>query len=119
MINVVTPDLMDAVITGARELPHGESELELSGEPTLPSARVKPPRLARTPASLECALLKIVEEPPPPPVLASTPSPPPSLAVPVGLGAAAGAVGYVAAGAQGGFWGALGGLVVGLLARRS
>lgn len=61
VINVVTPELMDAVITGARELPHGVSELELSGEPTLPSLKVKPPRLARTPVSLECSLLKIVE----------------------------------------------------------
>lgn len=60
----------------------------------------------------------LVEEPPPlkPPVLASASAP--SLAVPVGLGAAAGAVGWVAAGAQGGFWGALGGLVVGWIASR-
>ena len=36
-------------------------ELELSGEPSLASARVKPPRLARSPVSLECTLLKIVE----------------------------------------------------------
>lgn len=61
VINVVTPELMDAVITGARDLPHGVSELELSKEPTRPSTRVKPPRLARAPVSLECALLKIVE----------------------------------------------------------
>lgn len=61
VINVVVPELMDAVITGARELPHGVSELELSGEATLPSTRVKPPRLARSPVSLECALLRIVE----------------------------------------------------------
>ena len=61
VINVVTPELMDAVIVGARELPRGVSELELSKEPTLPSARVKPPRLARSPVSLECQLLKILE----------------------------------------------------------
>lgn len=61
VINTVTPELMDAVIVGARELPRGVSELDLSKEPTLPSSRVKPPRLARSPVSLECALLKIVE----------------------------------------------------------
>lgn len=61
VINTVTPELMDAVITGARELPHGVSELDLSGEPTRPSVRVKPPRLERSPVSLECALLKIIE----------------------------------------------------------
>ena len=61
VVNVVVPELMDAVIVGARELPHDVSELDLSGEPTLPSTRVKPPRLARAPVQIECALLKIVE----------------------------------------------------------
>jgi flavin reductase (DIM6/NTAB) family NADH-FMN oxidoreductase RutF len=61
VVNVVVPDLMDAVITGARELPHGVSELDLSEEPTLPSVRVKPPRLARSPVQMECTLLRIVE----------------------------------------------------------
>lgn len=61
VVNVVVPELMDAVIVGARELPHGVSELELSKEPTLPSVKVKPPRLANSPVQLECALLKIVE----------------------------------------------------------
>ena len=61
VINVVTPELMDAVIIGARELPHGESELDLSGEASLPSVRVKPPRLARSPVQMECSLLRIVE----------------------------------------------------------
>jgi flavin reductase (DIM6/NTAB) family NADH-FMN oxidoreductase RutF len=61
VVNVVVPELMDAVIVGSRELPHGVSELELSKEPTLPSLKVKPPRLANSPVQLECALLKIVE----------------------------------------------------------
>jgi len=61
VVNVVVPELMDAVIVGARELPHGVSELDLSKEPTLPSVKVKPPRLANSPVQLECSLLKIVE----------------------------------------------------------
>jgi flavin reductase (DIM6/NTAB) family NADH-FMN oxidoreductase RutF len=61
VVNVVVPDLMDAVIVGARELPHGVSELEMSKLPTLPSVRVKPPRLADSPVQMECTLLKIVE----------------------------------------------------------
>jgi flavin reductase (DIM6/NTAB) family NADH-FMN oxidoreductase RutF len=61
VVNVVVPDLMDAVIIGARELPPDVSELELSKEATLPSARVKPPRLAASPVQLECTRLKIVE----------------------------------------------------------
>jgi len=61
VINVVVPELMDAVIIGARELPHGVSELDLSGLKTLPSTKVKPPRLADSPINLECSLLRIVE----------------------------------------------------------
>jgi flavin reductase (DIM6/NTAB) family NADH-FMN oxidoreductase RutF len=61
VVNVVVPELMDAVITGAKELPHNVSELELSKQPTLPSVRVKPPRLANSPIHLECTLLKVVE----------------------------------------------------------
>ncbi|HLF93158.1 MAG TPA: flavin reductase family protein [Planctomycetota bacterium] len=61
VVNVVVPDLMDAVITGAKELPHNVSELELSKEPTLPSVKVKPPRLVNSPVQMECTLLRIVE----------------------------------------------------------
>ena len=61
VINVVVPELMDAVIIGARELPHGVSELELSGLKTLPSTKVKPPRLEASPINLERTLLRIVE----------------------------------------------------------
>lgn len=61
VVNVVVPELMDGVIVGARELPHNVSELDLSGLRTLPSARVKPPRLADSPVNLECTLLKVVE----------------------------------------------------------
>jgi flavin reductase (DIM6/NTAB) family NADH-FMN oxidoreductase RutF len=61
VVNVVTPALMDSVILAARELPHGESELDLSKEPTSPSERVKPTRLARSPIAMECSVLKIVE----------------------------------------------------------
>jgi len=61
VINIVVPELMDAVIVGAKELPHNVSELELAGLRTLPSSRVKPPRLADSPIQMECRLLKIVE----------------------------------------------------------
>jgi flavin reductase (DIM6/NTAB) family NADH-FMN oxidoreductase RutF len=61
VVNVVVPELMDAVIIGARELPHNVSELDLAGLSTLPSTKVKPPRLAASPINLECNLLKIVE----------------------------------------------------------
>jgi len=61
VINVVVPELMDAVIIGARELPHNVSELDLAKLSTRPSTKVKPPRLEASPINLECTLLKIVE----------------------------------------------------------
>ena len=61
VVNVVVPEIMDAVIIGARELPHNVSELDLSGLRTLPSLKVKPPRLEASPIHLECTLLRIVE----------------------------------------------------------
>jgi len=61
VVNVVVPELMDAVIIGARELPHDVSELDLAKLATLPSVRVKPPRIAASPVQMECTLLKIVE----------------------------------------------------------
>jgi len=61
VVNIVVPELMDAVITGARDLPHNVSELDLAGLRTLPSVKVKPPRVADSPVQLECTLLKIVE----------------------------------------------------------
>ena len=61
VVNVVVPELMDGVITGAKELPHNVSELELAKLRTAPSLRVKPPRLADSPINLECTLLRIIE----------------------------------------------------------
>lgn len=61
VINAVVQELMDAVILGAKELPHNVSELELSGLKTVPSVKVRPPRLSDSPVNLECTLLRIVE----------------------------------------------------------
>ncbi len=61
VVNVVVPELMDGVIAAAKELPHNVSELDLSGLKSLPSTRVKPPRLAGSPVALECTRLQIVE----------------------------------------------------------
>ncbi len=63
VVNAVVPELMDAVIIGARELPHNVSELELAKLRTEPSARVAPPRLAGSPIHLECRLERVVEVP--------------------------------------------------------
>ncbi len=61
VVNVVVPDLMDAVIIGAKDHPPEVSELELSKLPSVPSKRVKPPRLWDSPISMECSLYKLVD----------------------------------------------------------
>jgi flavin reductase (DIM6/NTAB) family NADH-FMN oxidoreductase RutF len=61
VVNAVVPELMDAVITSARELPREASELDLTRLARLPSKLVKPPRLADTPVALECRVLRILE----------------------------------------------------------
>lgn len=43
------------------ELPYGQSEIDTYGVPTVAAARVRPPRVARSPAHLECVLDRIVE----------------------------------------------------------
>jgi flavin reductase (DIM6/NTAB) family NADH-FMN oxidoreductase RutF len=48
-------------IAGASEpLPYGESEFELVGLATTPSARVRPARVARAPWAFECETLQVV-----------------------------------------------------------
>jgi flavin reductase (DIM6/NTAB) family NADH-FMN oxidoreductase RutF len=61
VINGVVPELMDGVIVGAKELPHNVSELDLSKLRSVPSLRVKPPRLADSPINLECTLMRIID----------------------------------------------------------
>jgi flavin reductase (DIM6/NTAB) family NADH-FMN oxidoreductase RutF len=45
----------------AIEFDYGVNELEQAGLTTLPSARVKPPRIAESPVALECDLMQIVD----------------------------------------------------------
>jgi flavin reductase (DIM6/NTAB) family NADH-FMN oxidoreductase RutF len=45
----------------AVELPHDVDELEQAGLTTLPSTKVKPPRIAESPVALECERLMIVD----------------------------------------------------------
>jgi flavin reductase (DIM6/NTAB) family NADH-FMN oxidoreductase RutF len=43
------------------EWPHGVNEIEQAGFTTLPSVKVRPPRIAQCPVQLECRLERIVE----------------------------------------------------------
>jgi flavin reductase (DIM6/NTAB) family NADH-FMN oxidoreductase RutF len=54
VVNVVTEELAEKMNTCAVDFPKGVSEVEVAGLRTEPSSLVKVPRLADSPASLEC-----------------------------------------------------------------
>lgn len=54
VVNLVDEPIAEAMNKCAASLPYGENELEHSGLHALPSSVVKPPRIAESPASLEC-----------------------------------------------------------------
>jgi len=60
VLNAAVETLAEKVSLSSKELPYGDSEVELTGLTLLPSLKVKPPRLAETPVTLECKLLQIV-----------------------------------------------------------
>lgn len=54
VVNLVDESVAEAMNQTAATLPYGESEIARAGLSTLPSSVVKPPRIAESPASLEC-----------------------------------------------------------------
>ncbi len=54
VVNLVDETLAEAMNQTAAALSYGESELGRAGVTTLPSSVVAPPRIAESPASLEC-----------------------------------------------------------------
>jgi flavin reductase (DIM6/NTAB) family NADH-FMN oxidoreductase RutF len=58
--NVATAELAQAVNLSSIELPHGESEIPLTGLSLLPAVRVKPPRVAESPIHFECKVWRII-----------------------------------------------------------
>lgn len=61
VVNLVDEPLCAAMISTARDLPHGESELAAAGVSTEPARFVRAPRVVGAPASLECRLLRTLE----------------------------------------------------------
>ena len=61
VVNLVDEALAEKMNLCAASLPPGENELEHAGLTALPSSVVKPPRIAESPASLECRCLSIQE----------------------------------------------------------
>lgn len=60
VVNIVDEPMARAMAACAEPLPHGESEFGLSGLTPGASIRVRPPRVAQSPISLECATLDVV-----------------------------------------------------------
>jgi flavin reductase (DIM6/NTAB) family NADH-FMN oxidoreductase RutF len=60
VIHPAVADLAEQVNQSSKELPAGESEIDLVGLRTTPASKVKPPRLVEAPASLECVLQQII-----------------------------------------------------------
>jgi flavin reductase (DIM6/NTAB) family NADH-FMN oxidoreductase RutF len=60
VVNAAVAALAEKVNQSSKELPPGESEVVFTGLHTVPSLKVKPPRLAESPAQLECKLLRII-----------------------------------------------------------
>ena len=59
--NLVTWDLRNQMNLSSIDAPYGTDEFELAGLEKAPSVMVKPPRVAASPASMECRLLRIVD----------------------------------------------------------
>jgi flavin reductase (DIM6/NTAB) family NADH-FMN oxidoreductase RutF len=60
VVNLATRKLAEAVNLSSAPLEAGVSEFELTGLASAPSRLVKPPRVAETPAALECKLLYVL-----------------------------------------------------------
>ncbi|WP_424135750.1 flavin reductase family protein [Roseomonas chloroacetimidivorans] len=59
--NLATRPLAEVMNRCSAPLPHGESEMEFAGIESAPSRLVRPPRVANTPAALECKVTQIVQ----------------------------------------------------------
>jgi flavin reductase (DIM6/NTAB) family NADH-FMN oxidoreductase RutF len=61
VLNAAVADLADRMSLSSKELPFGDSEVELTGLSTLPSLRVRPPRLRESPVHMECRLRQVLQ----------------------------------------------------------
>ena len=61
--NLVTWDLRHRMNDSSTPAPHGVDEMEIIGLAKLPSRLVKPPRVAASPAHMECKLHQLLELP--------------------------------------------------------
>jgi flavin reductase (DIM6/NTAB) family NADH-FMN oxidoreductase RutF len=61
VVNIVDEDLHERMVHASGDWPEDVDEFELTGLTPLPSELVKPPRVAESPAHLECQVDRIVE----------------------------------------------------------
>ena len=59
VVNAAVAHLAEEVNLSSKDLPHGESEVELTGLSLAPSKKVKTPRLAESPLHMECVLRQV------------------------------------------------------------
>jgi flavin reductase (DIM6/NTAB) family NADH-FMN oxidoreductase RutF len=59
--NMVSHALVEAMNATSAPVPHGHNEFELAGIEPAASVHVAPPRVAASPAALECRLLRFVD----------------------------------------------------------
>ncbi len=60
VVNASVASLAEKVNQSSKEIPTGQSEVELTGLHTTPSQFVKPPRITESPAALECKVMQII-----------------------------------------------------------
>ena len=61
VLNVTTEAMQKGMMISAMDFPADESEVEPSGFTTLPATVVRPPRIAESPAQMECRVTEILE----------------------------------------------------------
>jgi len=61
VVNLATEPLLDQVNASSAPFEHGQDEAQRLGIVTEPSATVAPPRVAASPASIECRLHQVLE----------------------------------------------------------
>lgn len=60
VVNMASYDLREAMVASSAPFPPDEDEFQAGGLEQLPSHHVRPPRVAKAPAHLECRLCKVV-----------------------------------------------------------
>lgn len=61
VVHIVSDAIRDRMNICAVDFPPGVNEIERAGFTALPSARVRPPRIAEAPIAMECRLMQIVD----------------------------------------------------------